>query len=376
LKHRFSLAILCITVACLLAAPRMSAAAAADESFLLNMETLKKMGVDSRDVVLGGVSDDASIALASHKETDPKKIAKGQIWWLHFFRLDWPGKTANHDMVSLPLARVDQYAFAPDMKSVVVVGNGGTVVLNVNLASKQIRPIFKYEKGKPGFRIQPPTFWIEDGKLTTSGYFYNEDQFLTLQAAVSVDPNGSGLTAFTTVRDITGINETMKFYADSVWNSSTQAYFSLRESEKPLIFAIYAYGGDPSKMDLVDRGAWVDSMASGQDRVIYAVRQADGTSKTRVYEQGSKQSWQVGDGKSNYTYLYMSRDGSTALVCLLELEKRKMSTWYAHDSDKFRLHPMPGMMDVFPGTIRMAHTGKALSFFTDKGIYFRRIPAP
>ena len=155
---------------------------------------------------------------------------------------------------------------------------------------------------------------------------------------------------------------------------SRQAYVSVHGSGENFN-SLYAYSGDADHMQLIDSTRLLDSMAVGQDRVFYAAHDANNAKRLVIADVATNEKFKVGDGKSNYTYTYLASDGKTILASVLDLEKsRRMSTWYGHEADGFALHPMPGMTDVSPGTIRMAHSGKVLAQYNLQGVSFRKIP--
>ena len=373
MRSRYPLLVVSVLASLLLLSGRGSAAPATDDSILVTQAQLKAWGVNTRELVLGGVSDDGTMALASHKETVPQEIKKGRNNWLHIFQMDWKTRKVTHSAVALPLPSLQTYAFHPDGKSIVCVGQQGTWVVAVDIATKVVRTVFKHQAGKPGFRISPPVLWVEKGQLLTEGYFCDETLTAMGDFVVSINPAVSGLACFDKIADITKINERAKLHTGANRYSSNQIYFGLKQAGNE-IYLYASQNNDDKNLQYLDKGKRIDSLSPGRDRILYSMRQADDTSRTRIRDIGSGKVWNIGDGKSNYTYLYMTRDATEILVCLLDMPKHRMSVWYAHEDDNYRLQPMPGMIDVVIGTIRMSHGGGFLSFFTDSGIIFRRIP--
>lgn len=373
MRLRYPFLAVAALVSCLLLTGRGMAAPVTDGSVLLTPSQLKAWGVITSELVLGGVSDDGSMALASHKETNPVEIAKGRNNWLHIFQIDWKSGKATHSSVPLPMPTVQNYAFHPDGKTIVCVGQQGTWIMAVDIATKTARTIFKNELGKKGFRITPPVMWLEKGKLCTEGYFYDETQTAMGDCVVSLNPSQKGLAVFDKIVDITAFNERSKMHTGRNRHSSSLVFFGLKEPSQQ-IYLYASINNDDKKLMFLDQGKSIDNLATGRDRCLYALRQSDGSSRVRIRDVGSGKTWTIGDGKSNYTYLYMTRDASQILVSLLDLRHRSMTVWYGNEDENYRLHPMAGMTDVLPGTIRMSHAGGTLSFFSEKGLVFRRIP--
>ena len=373
MRLRCPLLVFSVIASLLLCTGRGMSAPAADDSILLTPPELKALGIKTFEMVLGGVSDDGSMALASHKETDPKEIKKGRNNWLHIFQVNWATKKVTHSAVPLPMPTLQTYAFAPDGKTIVCVGQQGTWVMGVDIATKTVRTLFKHQSGKPGFRITPPVLWVEKGKLLTEGYFCDENLMAMGDYVVSINPAAEGLACFDKVADITRINERIKMHTGANRYSSNQIYFGLKEANLD-IYLYASLNNDDKNLMFLDRGKHINSIATGRDRVLYSMRMADESSRTRIRDVGSGKTWNIGDGKTNYTYLYMTRDAAEILVCLLDLPHRNMSVWFGHEDDEYRLKPVPGMTDILPGTIRMSHAGGFMTFFSEKGLCFRRIP--
>ena len=373
MRLRYPLLVVSVLASLLLLTGRGMAAPVTDDSIHVTQAQLKAWGVNTSELVLGGVSDDGTMALASHKETDPKEIHKGHNNWLHIFQMDWKTKAVSHSAVSLPMATLQNYIYCPDGKTILCVGQQGTWVMAVDIPTKAVRTVFKHKAGKSGFRISPPVMWRENDKVCAVGYFCDETLTAMGDFVVSINPAATGLACYEKMADITKISERSKMHTIAYRYSATQTYFGLKEVGDN----IYLYSNtnnNEKNLQYLDKGKRIDSLTAGRDRVLYAIRQADGTSRTCIRDIGSGKVWTIGDGKSNYTYLYMTRDATEILACALDMPHRKMTVWYAHEDDQYRLRPMPGMIDIFPGTIRMSHAGGTLSFFTPTGIFFRRIP--
>jgi len=370
---RFHVSILLAILGACLFVAGPAASAPADDSVRVTPDALKQMGVNKKLLVISQVSDDGTLVVGSERSTDARDIAQHHIYKLHFFKTDWTRRTVTHDSMWVPLMAPATTALCSDGKSLISVGNEGTRVVAVDLPSKAAHVVFQHAAGKRGFRVDPMILWLEHGTVHARGYFYDGNQMATAPCVASIDPSASGVEAFHKVRDVGALMKKVRFFGSCIWFSSTQAYFSLPVAGR--LTDICAYLGDDSNLQYLDRGSRVDAMAVGQDSVVYALRQSDRTSRLTIQDVGLKKTWHPGDGRSNYTYLYMSTDGTTMLTSLIDLVGRKMTTFYAHEAHNFGLKPMPGMVNAFPGVIRMARSGKVLAFFSTRdGIFIRRIP--
>jgi hypothetical protein len=348
-------------------------AAPTDDTIKLTTAELKKMGINPKLLVMAHVASDTSISVGSEVETRTQEIAAHRLYKLHIFKLDWTKHRATHESLSLPLKASIQTTLTPDGKTLVCVGNDGSELLAVDLSHKTWRSIFKHENGKPGFHVSPLRMWSDRDGVFTRGFYYDKDIYSQGKCVVKIDPAGSGLSAISKVRDIEPLLAKVPFYGSCIWQSASEAYFSVPRKDKKV--DVLAYQGDDSNLAVVGQTSRVDSMAVGQGRLLYGAREADNSGHLYLYDATTRKQQVLGDGHSNYTYLYMSRDGQTILTSVLAAGNRRMTTYYGHEADGYALHPMPAMSDISPGTIRMAPSGEAITFFTNEGLMFRKVPA-
>ncbi|NDD27000.1 MAG: hypothetical protein EB084_01880 [Proteobacteria bacterium] len=343
-----------------------------DSGIFVSSEELVKMGVDLREFAPGAVSNDETMMIGHQKITDAKEIAKGHVYKLFIFKLDLASKKVTADAVFLPLPSLENYAWTADSKTVVCMGGFGTRFVAVDIATRQVRTVFAHAKGQPGFRATSMVFFLEKGRIHAPGYFYDKEQMTTSQAVAAIDPSKSGLDAFENVLDISTLFRTTLGWAMEVWYATDQAYYVLgAKNDKRL----YAFTGDQKSLKLLDRAAYrVDLVAAGAGRAVACMRESRDVGRTVVFDVAANKKWTIGEPKKVYLYPYMSRDGATLLVSTIDLAGRKMTTWYAHDTDAWGLHPMPGLSDVWPGVIRFSRKGGLLAFFNKDGLAIKPIP--
>lgn len=344
--------------------------------FLVPSAELVKLGADLSEFAPGGVSNDESMLLGHQKILDPKEIAKGHNYKLFIFKIDRVAKKVTARTVFLPFASLEQYAWSADDKTVICIGGWGTHIMAVDVATGGLRTIFKHEKGQPGFRVKPPVTWLEKGKVHMPGYFYDNQQVMTGQWIVAVDPSRSGIDALEKVLDISTLMDNTLGWSASIWFSSAQGYFvSGTENNKVRTIGLFSFTGNQDKLNLLETCKYrFDLAAVGQDRVLGVMRDAENEGRAVIIDQVMNKRWRVGDPKKVYLYPYMSRDGATILLSTFELASSRMSTFYAHEGDAWSLHPVPGMTNIFPGVIRFSRKGGLLVFFNKDGMHLKQVP--
>lgn len=348
----------------------VSGSHAAEPRISFTMDQLKSMQVDPLRFSLGAVSADGSTLVGVEKIKDPKLKAKGQVWKVQIFGLDFTGQNAKVRSIIVPTTQLEQLAVSPDGKWALGLSDFGTRFIAINLVEASARIVFQNKANEPGFRAQPEVIWWERGKFHVPGYYYEKDQTVECDAIASVDLQGNGLAALQKVRDISVLHRQTAGFALQQWQSSDQVYFGLVKPDNKM--HLVAALGD--QMLPVDAAMGYGGLAVGQDRVIYAARWDKKTTGVVLHDVAMNRKWRIGDGSKLYNYLYMSADGSTVLVSNIDTATQKMTTWYAHEQDNFALHPVPGIDKVTPGTIRFSPGGEVIAFYSPKGLLIEKIP--
>ncbi len=344
--------------------------AAGEPRIVLTMAGLKSLKINFETFQLAVVSKDGNTLIGTEKIRDPKLKAKGQVWKLHVFHLDWAAQKATLSTIPALTTSLEQMAISPDGKWALLLGDRGTRFVAVDLTKNMPRVVFRNERGKPGFRSQPEVAWWEKGKFHTPGYFYDAAQAVTGDAVASIDAGGDGLAAITKVRDIDKLYRQTRGFAVQQWYSSEQSYFALVKPDQKM-HLVAAMGED---MLPIESALGYGGMAVGQDRVVYAARWDKNTVGVVVQDIGMKKKWRIGDASKLYNYLYMSDDGGTVLVSHLDVAAQAMTTWFGREAESWKLRPVPGIEAAKPGTIRFSSGGEVYAFYNLDGLLIGRLP--
>lgn len=357
-------------VALVLAAAALPTAAADSGKIFLSMAQMKALTIDPVSFSLGVVSKDGNTALCVEKIRDPRRKARGEVWKLQVFHLDWTAQKPTLETILLPTSQIEQLAVSPDGKWALGIAEFGTRFISVDVANKKARVLFRNEKGKPGFRSQPEVAWFENGKFHTLGYFYDDTQTVTEDVVAAIDVTGNGLEAIQKVRNINKLHARTAGFAVQEWYHSDQSWFGMVWPDKKM--HLMAAVGD--ELQPVEVALGYGGIAVGQDRVIYAARFDKKTFGVYIYDLATRKKTQLGDPSRLYNYLYMSEDGNTVLVTWFDTAKRLMTTWYGRESEHYALHPVPGIDRAKPGTIRFSPGGEVAAFYNPDGVLFTRLP--
>jgi hypothetical protein len=341
---------------------------------IIDAEALHKLGINDTQLTLGVVSTDGSLVICYERERDLKRIAEHKLYQLRVFHISWPTHKYTVDSIWLPLTRFDQLSLTGDGKHCVVIGDYGRNFIDVDLTTKKARTIFRHARGGRGFRSMPTVCWVEKQKVHTLGYYYDEGETLIKDAVVSIDTSLSGLDALHEVRDISGLIRSTLNYQICMWHASDQAYFGGFETDK--LCHLFGFNGT-EQLQRLDQALRYDAIAVGQDRVFVVAKKSKTDYDMAIYDPThAGKAWHMGDPKTRYQYLYMSKDGTTALCTHFDYLARRMTMWYAHQKDGYALHPLPQIQQAVVGTVRLSPGGQVFGFLRPAGLLVGHIPTP
>jgi hypothetical protein len=338
-------------------------------------QELTKAGMDTNRLQLGVMSSDSKLLVCYEKEASAQKIAQGEVYHILLFHLDWEKGTAKIDSVVAPgITRLDNLALTGDNKWLVIVGDFGARFSAIDLTTNTGHVIFQNKVGQAGFRCTPTVFFLDrkGTRVCTVGYWIDDQGLSNKDSVVSIDPAGSGLSAITPLTDITALDRAMNLYRTALWYAPDEAFFGAYRPDKQV--HLYYYDGTGTLKHL-DHTARVDGMAAGLDRLLYGVSDAPKKRRTYVRDLVTNKSWAIeGPNHVDVRYPYMSRDGSVILLSDMGFQTLKMTVFYGREEGSFNLRPIPGLVGVYPGTIRFSSGGEALAFFNKEGLQIVRVP--
>lgn len=353
-----------------LAFAAMGRAVAAEPSVTLGVDALAMMGIKCENLSLGGISQDGTQFVCWERESDPKTIAQGKVVRLAVFRVDWKTqKASTPQFIWLPCTFLDQMTISPDGRWALCVTQKGMRLVAVDLQKGTAHVVAGFEKGKPGFRVQPYVAWAENGRFMAVGYFYDEAGNVKTEALVSVDPEGTSLEAVKQVRDLTKLNKQTKNCKVGAWLSSGMAYFAGYRNK---VLHLYAWAG--SNLVEIDKAAGSYLVMPGKDRILY-IADRKGTPEIVVQDFPSLHKTTVAaqPGKP-LSYPLMSVDGSTILLSHVDGNGRRISTFFGRDENRWRLQPVPALQGATPGTLRLSPGGTAVAQLSRKGMILVQLP--
>lgn len=306
--------------------------------------------------------------LAGVDEAPFAEKKEGIFHRLWFLEVGTDGRVIRTQKVPLRLANFQQGEFTPGDDAFVVLGNRGTVFLRVDLKTFQVAPMLQPEVGQSGFRADPAVLWTEAGRLYTAGFPYDEARFIQTRTIATVNPQNRGAAAFQAGPDMASLEKTLERLWFTCYLSPTSAFYGQKYSD--CVVLSHWNGQRVQEFDRPQRlwGSWSQSQ-----RIVYSVERPGGLQELLVFDAGTGQKSLLASGQDVYRYLFLSRDGRTAVVSLMVPEGRRLSTFTARADDGWKLRPLEvdaqGRPRTIPaGWMRVSSKGSHLAHVSANGL--------
>jgi len=355
---RFWIAVIVIILS-LLIAPGVYAETL--DKLMLNRFELLENGLVVKNFNLSLLSSDGEILLGLQWNEDLNLRKEGKVYSLKVFHFNLlPLSLKSIDTIELPVFETDQLAFDEVNKRVIVIGNRGSKILDVNLNDKSCKVLFEYEKGKPGFRCEPLAWWRE-GVFYLYGYFYDQERYAQGDYIVSLDFTKKGVNIFTKVIDmdelIKKLGEIKSFYL----LPPNEGYFEvikIKGKENNLVY------WKDNKVTVIDKGTAFPDIAGTSGKVLYSIAtNRPGKSMIKLSDLDAGKSWDLGEGSS---YSFISENGDKIIVTSIDYKKQRMSFSFGLREEDYKLKPL--LEEVKLGTFKFSADGNVFAYLNEDGI--------
>lgn len=312
--------------------------------------------------------------LAAFDEAPFEEKKEGIFFRLWFLEVGPSGAVTRIQKVPLKMASFLQGEFTPNDDAFVVMGNRGTTFERIDLKSFKITPLLQPEPGKAGFRADPTILWTEGGTLYTVGFPYDEARFINARTIAAINPDGAGAAAFKAGPDLSTFEKSLERMWFSNYLSPNSAFYGQRYTDTVLLS--HWNGVKTTEFDRASRmwGSWGSS-----GRILYSVERAKDLSELMLFDSKTGAKTVLASGADVYRYLFLSRDGTTALVSLMVPEGRRLSTFFARAGDGWKLHPLEVDSSGRPRTVaagwmRLSSKGGLMAHITSTGLTVYSLP--
>ena len=340
----------------------------------LTNAALRRLGVNPSKLQPIAFSHDDKILAAFDRATFEEK-KEGVFYHLWFFEIERNGTFGEAHSVPITLKNFQQGEFTPDDSQFVIIGNRGTTFQSVDLDSFEIVDLMIPRWGQPGFRADPAVLWTEAGKLFVIGRPYDEHRFVETRTVATLRPQAAPAEMFERNLDIGTLEQGIERLGYATYLTDTSAFFGQRYPE--LTIMSFWDGENVSEFDR----AWkYTSFWSNAGRLLYSTRRGQGMeSELTLYDsEGDSKTILASDDK-DYRYLFLSRDGRTALTSQVSDTPGRLMSWYARESEGWELKPVvvnsSGEPRTLPaGWMRLSSSGDLMAHIGANGISLFNLP--
>jgi hypothetical protein len=290
------------------------------------------------------------------------------------FEVNAQGAVTRIQKVPLKLANFLQGEFTGNDDAFVLLGNRGTTFLKVDLKTFTVSPILEPEFGQAGFRADPTVLWTEGGRMYTVGFPYDEARFINARTIATLDPNAQGASAFKAGPDLTTLEQGLERMWFSNYLSPNSVFYGQKYTDTVILS--HWNGQRIREFDRAPRvwGSW-----GASDRIVYSVERNPQLSELLVYDAKTGEKTTLASGPDTYRYLFLSRDGGTALFSLMVPEGRRLSTFFARRSEGWTLRPLDAdgggrSRSLAAGWMRISSRGTLLAHVSSNGLAIYSLP--
>lgn len=312
--------------------------------------------------------------LAAYDEAPFEEKKEGIFYRLWFLEIGSNGAITRMQKVPLKMASFLQGEFTPNDDAFVILGNRGTVFEKVDLKSFTVTPLLLPEEGKPGFRADPTVLWTEGGTLYTVGHPYDEARFINALTIAAINPSATGASAFKAGPDLS----TLEKGIERMWFTNYLSPTSIFYGQKYPDTVILSHW-DGQKITEFDRASRVWGSWGNAGRLVYSAERSAEVSELIVFDSKTRAKTVLASGPDVYRYLFLSRDGATALVSLMVPEGRRLSTFFARAGDGWKLRPLESdaggrPRSVAAGWMRLSSKGAFMAHVSSTGLVIFSLP--
>jgi dipeptidyl aminopeptidase/acylaminoacyl peptidase len=223
--------------------------------------------------------------------------------------------------------------------------------------------------GKSGFRADPAVLWTEAGRLFVVGHPYDQARFIESRTIAQLNPGAAPEERFQRGRNLAVVEKGLErlWFANYLTDSS--AFFGQKYPEVTLLSF-----WDGEEVREFDRAWKYVGFWGNAGRLLYSVRRGEGQpSELTIYDADDGSQKVIAQSPDDYRYLFLSRDGGTALTSQASETVGRLVPYYATEDEQWQLKPLvtdrSGNARTLPsGWMRLASDGSLVAHVGETGI--------
>ena len=329
---------------------------------------LEAKGIDMKMFALVALSRDGNILVAMERTRDASLRQRSISHVLRVFRFT-SGRLARLDTIPVPIAGLQQVALAEDGSKALAIGESGSKFAMVDLVQRKATVLWQHRRGSAGFRSEPVVAWWQQGSFYLLGYLHNDRDQVTFEGVVRLNPARADAGAFEPRLDLRQVRRSLGSILFETVVGEGEAYFGV--VRRPGQIEIHEYRS--GRMRRIDTVRAVGGIASSPGRLMYAARFDNGSADV-VLVDASGRTWHVGRDNLPFSYLFLSQNGRTMVMTLIDFRAKTMSYFYGFEGDGFRVRPLRPLLGIRPGTLRLSGDGRVYAFYGADGLIHGTLP--
>lgn len=305
--------------------------------------------------------DDRWLAAFDRAPFEEKK--EGTFYRLWFLQIGRDGQLGEIKSVALDLKNLQQGEFTPDDESFVVIGNRGTTFLRIRMEDMKVTPVLRPDWGKKGFRADPAVLWTENDTLYVLGYPYDEARFVEPKTVAVLRANDE----FEVGPNLTALEKGVERLWFTNYLSPRSAFFGQKYPELSILSH-----WDGEQVFEIDRAPRFLGFWGNGGRLLYSARRSEELTELLIYDVAGGEKTVIASQEEPYRYLFLSRDGETALFSKAVPEGR-LESYIARADDGWKVTPLVGdrqgdVRSLAAGWMRISSTGDYVCHISSGGL--------
>ena len=308
--------------------------------------------------------NDKTLAGFDRASFEEKK--SGIFYRVWFIRFDREGRVSESKSVKVGLKSLQQGEFSPDDQKFLLIGNRGTTYHLVDLSDMSVSPFYEPKLGQPGFRAEPAVLWTEGNQLLVSGHSYSAERFVGPKTIAHIDLDQS---AFHEGPELRTVERSLKRLWFSSYVTQSTAFFAQKYSG----LAVLSYWNGETVTEISRafryRGFWANS-----GRLLGSSQSVQGgPEELFLYDAESGERTVIASSAEPFRYLFLSRDGKTALVSQADKAYGRLKVSVAKEEESWQMRVLsdsrPGTSKTLPaGWMRLSSQGKLVCHVSRNGL--------
>lgn len=287
------------------------------------------------------------------------------------FKFSSDGSLSNSRCLPLKMPKPLQMTLTPDGKGMVLMAREGASFWHLDLASGALREFVTPALGQTRFVSDPRILWTDGGRIWTVGYTLDAEQLRGPHTLMELRPDRTGEAAL--VASGMNVDELLAWFKP----------WKLQSWVNPELGWVGGLKNGALEMAVWQKAKGWQSLGRFKEITSawkYGTHQImtgeglDGKSFAMVFDAATGKKWDLPQIQGVYDYPFISEGGDTILLVEGPREGNRMKILYAHKSEDYKPHVLPGFESVQKGYMRLSPDGRVAVVRNQSGIFYERIP--